>query len=109
MTGIYVDDWKRARVTPIFKEGDRRLCENYRPISILPAVCKVFEKEVFRQNYKHLTENCMLSKFQSGFRPGHSSVIALIQMCDEWLENMENGKLKGVIFLDITVKRHSIQ
>ena len=50
-TGIYIDDWKRARVTPIFKSGDRRQCANYRPISILPAVSKVFEKEVFRQVY----------------------------------------------------------
>ena len=62
---------------------------------------KVFEKEVFRQVYGYLTENCMLSRFQSGFRPKHSTVTALIQMCDEWLENMDNGKLNGVIFLDI--------
>jgi len=62
-TGIYIDDWKRARVTPIFKSGDRRQCANYRPISILPAVSKVFEKEVFRQVYGYLTENCLLSKF----------------------------------------------
>ena len=62
---------------------------------------KVFEKEVFRQVYGYLTENCMLSKFQSGFRPKHSTVTALIQMCDEWLENMYNGNLNGVVFLDI--------
>ena len=100
-TGIYIDDWKHARVTPIFKSGDRRQCANYRPISILPAVSKVFEKGVFRQVYGYLTENSMLSKFQSGFRPKHSTVTALIQMCDNWLENMDNGKLNGVIFLDI--------
>ena len=100
-TGIYIDDWKRARITPIFKSGDRRQCANYRPISILPAVSKVFEKEVFRQVYGYLTEKCMLSKFQSGFRPKHCTVTALIQMCDEWLENMDNGKMSGVIFLDI--------
>ena len=62
---------------------------------------KVFEKEVFRQVYGYLTDNCMLSKFQSGFRSKHSTVTALIQMCDKWLENMDNGKLNGVIFLDI--------
>ena len=57
--------------------------------------------QVLRQVYGYLTENCMLSKFQSGFRPKHSTVTALIQICDEWLENMDNGKLNGVIFLDI--------
>ena len=49
--GIYVDEWKQARVTPIYKSGDKRLCENYRPISVLPIVSKAFEKEVFRQVY----------------------------------------------------------
>ena len=67
-------------------------------LGFVPAV----EKAVYCQTYKHLTENCMLSKFQSGFHPGHSTVMALtgIQMCDEWHENMDNGKLNGVTFLD---------
>ena len=47
-TGIYVDDWKRARVRPIYKSEDKRKCENYRPISVLPIISKVFEGEVFR-------------------------------------------------------------
>ena len=97
-TGIYVDEWKQARVTPIYKAGDKRLCENYRPISVLPIVSKAFEKEVFRQVYTYLS---VLSKFQHGFQPKHSTVTALIQMCDEWLENMDNGKINGVVFLDI--------
>jgi hypothetical protein len=99
--GIYVNEWKQARVTPIYKSGDKRLCENYRPISILPIVSKAFEKEVFRQVYTYLSVNSLLSKFQHGFRPKHSTVTALIQMCDEWLENMDNGKINGVVFVDI--------
>ena len=43
----------------------------------------------------------MLSKFQSGFRPKHTTVSALIQMCDQLLENIDNGKLNGVVFFDI--------
>ena len=43
-SGIYVNDWKRARVTPIFKSEDKSKCENYRPISILSIVSNVFEK-----------------------------------------------------------------
>ena len=103
VTGMYIEDWKCAHVTPIFKSGERRQCANCRPISILPAVSKVFEKEVFHQVYGYLTENCMLSKSQSGFRPKppRSTLMALTQMCDEWLENMDNGKLNGVVFLDI--------
>jgi hypothetical protein len=48
-TGIFIDDWKNARVNSIYKEGSRRNMGNYRPISILPILSKVFEKEVFRQ------------------------------------------------------------
>ena len=65
----------------------------YRPISILPIVSKVFEKVNSVRFIVCLTENSMLSEFQFGFRPKHSTVSALIHMCDEWLENMDNGKL----------------
>jgi hypothetical protein len=75
-TGIYGDEWKQARVTPIYKSGDKRLCENYRPISVLPIVSNAFEKEVFRQICTYLSVNSLLSKFQHGFRPKHSTVSA---------------------------------
>ena len=100
-TGIYVDEWKRAQVIPIYKSEDRRKCENYRPISILPIVSKVFEREVFRQLYGYLSVNSLLSKFQSGFRPKHSTLSALIRMCDDLLKNMDNGELNCVVFLDV--------
>ena len=100
-TGTFVDEWKIARVSPLFKSDDRRQVGNYRPISILPIVSKVFEKEVFRQLYGHLIENSILSKYQSGFRPCHSTVTALIQMCDNWFANMDKGLLTGVVFIDI--------
>lgn len=100
-TGVFVDDWKRARVVPIYKSEDRRKCENYRPISILPVVSKLFEKEIFGQFYQYLINNSLLSRFQSGFRPKHSTLSLLIQMNDKWLENMDNGELTGLISVDI--------
>ena len=62
---------------------------------------KVFEKEVFQQLYHYLKVSSILSKFQSGFRPLHLTVSALIEMCDDWSDNMDKGKLTGVVFLDI--------
>jgi hypothetical protein len=101
-TGIYVDDWKRARVIPIYKYEDRRKCENYRPISILPIVSKLFEREVFRQLYGYHSNNSLLSKFQSGFRPKHSTLSALIQMCDNYLlKNMDSCQINCIVFLDV--------
>ncbi len=100
-TGEFVDDWKNARVTPIYKDGNRQIVGNYRPISVLPIISKIFEKEIFQQLYKYMNENNLISKFQSGFRPGYSTLSALIQMCDAWFNNMDNGELTGVVFLDI--------
>ena len=90
-----------ARVTPIHKDGSKLVMGNYRPISVLPIISKIFEQEIFQQLYKYMNENNLISKFQSGFRPGYSTLSALIQMCDAWFNNMDNGELTGVVFLDI--------
>ena len=98
---MYVDEWKFGQVIPIYKSEDRRSCENYRPISILPIVSKLFEGEVFKQLYGYHSDNSLLSKFQSGFHPKRSTLSALIRICDDLLKNMDYGELNCVIFLDI--------
>ena len=80
----FVDDWKNARVTPIHKDGSKLVMGNYRPISVLPIISKIFEQEIFQQLYKYMNENNLISKFQCAFRPGYSTLFALIQMCDAW-------------------------
>ena len=100
-SGIYVDDWKLAKIIPIYKSEDRKKCENYRPISILPVISKVFESEIFSQLYEHLNENTLLSDRQCGFRPKYGTNAALLEMCDLWLSHIDKGELNGVVFLDI--------
>ena len=51
-SGVFPDEWKSARVTPIFKKGVKTDPGNYRPISVLPVVAKIFEKGVYNQFYK---------------------------------------------------------
>ena len=65
---------------------------------VLPIISKIFEQEIFQQLYKYRN---LISKFQSSFRPGYFTISALIQMCDAWFNNMDNGELTGVVFLDI--------
>ncbi len=68
---------------------------------ILSIVSKVFEKEVFMQMYTYVNESNLLSKYQSGFPPHHSTLSALIKICDEILNNMDEGKINCIVFLDI--------
>ena len=75
-TGIFPDEWKNARITPLFKKaGSRSDPSNYRPISIIPVVAKVFERIIYDQLYHYLNENNLLSRHQSGFRSLHSTVV----------------------------------
>ena len=99
--GKFPDDWKYARVTPLFKQGNRDDVNNYRPISVIPIVAKVFERIVYDQLYAYLEEHDILYQNQSGFRATHSTVTALLEATDSWAYNIDNGKINGVIFLDL--------
>ena len=77
-TGIFPDQWKLANVTPIHKKNDRQLMPNYRPISLLPICSKILEKIIFNNIYRYLVVNDLISKHQSGFRPGDSTTNQLL-------------------------------
>ena len=100
-TGTFPDDWKLAKVTPIFKQGDRSDMNNYRPISVISAIAKVFERIVYNQLSSYLSENNILSKYQSGFRSFHSTVTALLKATDNWAFNKDHGYVNAVVSLDL--------
>ncbi len=56
-TGIFPDKLKIAKINPIYKKDDDNLFNNYRPISLLPAISKVFEKVIFQQVYAFFQDN----------------------------------------------------
>ena len=67
-TGIFPKKLKIAKAIPLFKKGDSHLFDNYRPISLLPAISKVFEKVVFEQIYDYFNKHKLLYISQYGFR-----------------------------------------
>ena len=101
LTGIFPDDWKIAKISPVFKEGNKTDCGNYRPISVISVVAKLFEGLVYNQLRTFISDNNILVKQQSGFRSQHSTETALLGSTNEWLYNMDSGLINGVLFLDL--------
>ena len=66
--------WKSANVMPLVKKGDKSEVGNYRPVSLISCVGKVFESIIFKHVYNHIAEHSLLYKYQSRFLPGHSTV-----------------------------------
>lgn len=95
------DDFKLARVVPLFKKGSRSEEGNYRPVSILPVLSKVFERIVFNQLNAYLCINNILYKYQSGFRPSFSTDTALTFLSDKIKLNMDKGLYTGLVLLDL--------
>ena len=100
-TGKVPYSWKTARVAPIFMDGDKSLQSNYRPISVLPVVSRLFEKLVFNQLYKYLDSNGLLSNGQSGFRSLFSTLTCLLKTTDEWYDGFDNGYMIGSVFIGL--------
>ena len=83
------------------KSCSKSLRSNYRPISVLPVVSRLFEKLVFNQLYKYLDSNGLLSNGQSGFRSLFSTLTCLLKTIDEWYDGFDNGYMIGSVFIDL--------
>ena len=101
LSKIFPDDLKTGKVAPVFKCGDRDNLNNYRPITVLPTIARVFEKLIYQQLYQFLDKHKILGKQQYGFRSLHSTALALSEATNHWLMNIDNGNMNSVVFLDI--------
>ena len=100
--GVFLELWKRATVTPIFKKGDKSLPANYRPISLLSSCGKVLERIIFKHVYNFLNTNKLLYKYQSGFLPKHSTTYQLIDIYHHICQAMDHGQFSCIVFCDIS-------
>lgn len=98
---VYPDEFKTAKVVPLFKKGDKNFEGNYRPVSILPVISKIFERVACDQLSEYLDHNSILYKKQSGFRANHSTDTALISLSDTIRHSMDKGMYTGIILLDL--------
>ena len=89
-TGIHPDKLKIAKVTPIFKKGSKLKASNYRPISLLSNINKIFEKVIYSRVYSFLNEHDCFYELQYGFRANFSTEYALINITQKIKETLDS-------------------
>ena len=101
-SGIFPDTLKIAKIIPLFKKGDKTLLENYRPISILPAISKIFERIMFNQIHNHFSMHNLFYSGQYGFRANHSTQFAALELIDRITQDLDQGNMPITIFMDLS-------
>ena len=100
-TGIFPSTLKEANVIPVFKKGDKSNMNNYRPISLLPVLSKVYEKVLNIQITKIIDEG-YIDDNQYGFRKEHSTEDAVLKFVDKIEKDLALGKNVATVYVDVS-------
>ena len=101
LTETHPDKLKFANVIPVFKKGSRLVISNYRPISLLSNLNKIFEKIMYKRIYAFLDKYDLLYGLQFGFRAKHSTTHTLINITEKIRSALDDGKVTCGIFIDL--------
>ena len=99
-TGILPWDWLSANISPIFKKGDRATAANYRPVSLTPICCKLFEHILHSNIMKHFSEHQFLTDRQHGFRANHSCESQLVLTVNDLANSIDAKTSVDMIIMD---------
>ena len=100
--GIFPDDLKIAKVTPIYKADNSSNISNYRPISVLPCFSKMLERIMYNRLQKYLKHQNILYNKQFGFRTGHFTEHAIAQLVDQIYKAFEKNEYTLGVFIDLS-------
>lgn len=95
-------DWKKAKITPVDKKKGSTELKNYRPISLLPCVSKIYEKILAQFIRTHLDSNNILCHSQHGFRSRFSTTTALVQLVNKICNNLDRSEFTPLLLLDLS-------
>ena len=101
-TGFFPDKLKIAKVTLVYKKCDKKLINNYRPISVLPVISKVFETVIFDQLTEYFTNNNLFSSQQYGFKKNASTELAALELIDRLLTQLKDFKIPVNFYMDLS-------
>ena len=96
----FPDELKLADVTPIYKKDDPNKSKNYRPVSVLPVVSKVFEKIMHDQISQYI--NSFLTPYLCGYRKGFSTQQALLSLIEKWKIVLDSKGYGGAVLMDLS-------
>ena len=91
---------KVADVTPIHKSKERTLLKNYRPVSLIPVISKLYERNMYDQIISYMDK--FLSPYLFGYRKGHSTEQCLFIMIEMWKKALDNKKVAGAVLTDLS-------
>ena len=100
-SGIFPDEWKTAKVVPLFKGGNKENVENYRPISLLPLPGKILEKIVHSRLTDYFDQTNFISENQGGFRKGFSTTSIIADLTDDLFNGINEGLTTMAAFIDL--------
>ena len=100
-SGSFPDILEIAKVIPVFKNGSKLDVNNYRPISLLSNINKIFEKLMFSRIYSFLTLHNCIYELQYGFRAKHSTMHALVSITEKIRDSLDAGNFACGIFIDL--------
>ena len=105
-TGEFPQEFKNADIIPVHKKNEKSDKTNYRPVSILPKLSKIYEKLIYDQLYDYFDKILLLS--QCGFRKGHSSENCLLAMLENFKKSEDDGNEVEALLTDLSKAFHCI-
>ena len=99
-TNLFPNSLKMAQVTPVFKKDDPFIMKNYRPVSILPSMSKIFEKIINEQLSNHF-EN-IFHNYLAAFRPGYGCQTTLLRLVEDWKMALDRNEHVAAILMDLS-------
>ena len=99
--GVFPQPLKTALVCAIFKKNDKTKCANYRPISLLSNISKIFERVMYNRMEHFIEEHNLIYKYQFGFRKKYSTNHALLSIVEQINSNLDKKNFACGIFVDL--------